>query len=702
MRTPKARRRAAAVAFGAIIGAMLPSPIAVAAPAECPSLVPSGAASANATVLVYGGTPAGVMAAVAARRSGASVLLLEPTMHVGGMMTSGLNATDLADSRTLGGITREFFTRVQAIEANQQLPHYFQSRNAECVFNAMLTEAGVDVRLSAPLTEDAGAVTVSGGRIVNVRSTGGRVFGASVFIDASYAGDLMARAGVDYVIGREASSHYGEDLAGVRPPRLILTAVGGTPLPFPLSPPGPIGSADTRIQDSNFRLCFSIVGSNQEPFREPAGYVRGDYEIVARYIAERTATGATPRLSWLLTVTPTANGKYDVNDAGVLSIAIPGANYAFPDGSYATRVAIVDQHRRWTAGFIHFLRYDPSVPQPIRDELAQYGLCADEFTDNANWPYQLYLREGRRMVGATVLTAEDILELPSKPDIIGIASYRIDSHLVSRWVDGAGNLVAEGTLGSPSIRRNYAIPYRAMLPREGDVTNLLVSVTASASHVAFSSLRMEPHYMFMGEAAGTAAVMAAGSNGIVRNVDVARLQSRLRAAGSNLTDPGDIGASPFYGDIVWAYREGIISGCGIGRFCPNDALSREQMAAFLVRALDLPPATRDYFTDDEGSTFADQINRLAESGITKGCTPTTYCPKAAVTREQMASFLSRAFDLPRVDTDFFSDDAESIHQVDINRLAASGITAGCGGTLFCPERTVTRGEMIAFLHRALD
>ena len=702
MRTLNLRRRAAAVAFVAIIGAILPSPILVAAPAECPPLVPTGTASANATVLVYGGTPAGVMAAVAARRNGASVLLLEPTMHVGGMMTSGLNATDLADSRTLGGITREFFTRVQAIEANQQLPHYFQSRNAECVFNAMLTEAGVDVRLSSPLTEGAGAVTVSGGRIVSVRSTGGRAFGASVFIDASYEGDLMARAGVEYVIGREAASQYGEDLAGVRPSRHILTAVGATPLPFPVSAPGPIGSADSRIQDSNFRLCFSIVGSNQEPLREPAGYVPGDYEIVARYIAERTASGAAPRLSWLLTVTPTANGKYDVNDAGVMSIAIPGANYAYPDGSYATRVAIVDQHRRWIAGFIHFLRHDPSVPQPIRDELAQYGLCADEFTDNANWPYQLYLREGRRMVGATVLTAEDILELPSKPDIIGIASYRIDSHLVSRWVDGAGNLVAEGTLGSPSIRRNYAIPYSAMLPREGDVNNLLVSVTASASHVAFSSLRMEPHYMFMGEAAGTAAVMAAGASGNVRNVDVSRLQSRLRSAGSNLTDPGDIGASPFYGDIVWAYREGIISGCGIGRFCPNDALSREQMAAFLVRALDLPPATRDYFTDDEGSTFADQINRLAESGITKGCTPTTYCPKAAVTREQMASFLSRAFDLPRVDTDFFTDDAESIHQVDINRLAASGITAGCGGTLFCPERTVTRGEMIAFLHRALD
>lgn len=667
------------------------------------SLLPLQVAAAQShSVLVYGGTPAGVMAAVAARRNGAaSVLLLEPTAHLGGMVASGLNATDWGDKKTIGGVTREFFSRMEAIEGTPAGRYSFQSRNAEQVYTDMLVEAGVGVRMSAPLAEGAAAVVKNGHRIASVRTVSGEVFSATQFIDATYEGDLMARAGVSYVIGREAASQYGEELAGVRPTRTVVNGVGGLDLGFPLVPaPGPLGSADGRIQDSNFRLCFTTVAANQVDFREPPGYDPATYAVVAAHVAARIAAGQTPQLSWLLSLAPTVNGKYDVNDASGISIALPGANYGYPDGSYATRAAITELHRSYTEGFLYFLRNDPSIPAVLRNAMAAYGLCRDEFTDNDHWPYLLYLREGRRMRGVGFLTEHDIQDVRSKPDIVAIASYRVDSHYVSRWIDGSGSLKVEGSFGSPSMRVNYAVPYRILTPKRAEASNLLVPVTISASHVAQSSLRMEPQYMMMGEAAGAAAVLAGA--GAVQDVHAPTLQSRLLAAGAVLSDPGDIGTSQFYGDIVWAYFAGIISHCTPGKFCPTAAVTREMMADFLVRALDLPPASRDWFTDDAASPFEDSINRLAEAGITKGCTTTTFCPLATVTRDQMASFLVRAYKLPLSGVDLFTDDDESIHEKDINRLAAAGVTAGCGAGLFCPKRTVTRGEMMAFIHRASD
>jgi hypothetical protein len=651
--------------------------------------------------VVYGGTPAGIMAAIAARRTGtASVVLIEPTAHVGGMMTSGLNATDYGDPATIGGITREFFSRMQAIEGSALGRYAFQSKNAERVFKAMLAEAGVGVRTRTRLAEGPAAVTKSGSRLTAITVTDGTIVSASAFIDASYEGDLMARAGVGYVVGREATTTYREPLAGVRPGHLLVRKAAGVNLGFLVSAPGAVGSADGRIQDSNYRICLTTTRANQVAFRLPTGYSPANYDIVARYIGDRVASGATPKLEWVLWLNTLVNGKYDANDFGAMSTALPGANYAYPDAGYAQRDEIDAMHRAYDEGLLYFLRHDSRVPSQIRSKMATLGLCRDEFVDNGNWPYQLYLREARRMSGVSILTSHDIQTLRSKPDIIGIGSYVMDSHFVSRYLDAAGNLYAEGWFASPA-RVNYAIPYRIMTPRREQASNVLVPVASSASHVAQSSLRMEPQYMMMGEASGTAASMAAGARIGVQDVNVASLQAKLRARGSILTDPGDIGTSLFYGDILWAYGAGIMSQCAPGRFCPNANVTREMMAAFLVRALKLPAATRDFFTDDGASPFQDSINRVAQARITTGCTATTFCPTRVVTREQMASFLVRAFRLPATSRDYFTDDQRSIHQGDINRLAAAGITTGCTARTFCPASVVTRGQMMAFLRRAM-
>lgn len=505
----------------------------------------AGTPTYRADVVVYGGTPAGVLAAVTAWRAGATVILLEPTQHLGGMMSSGLSWTDIGNKSTLGGYTNELFNRISVLEGSLSYRYAFEPHVAEDAFRGMLHSTTVLVRYGQRLS-DRGRVTMAGDRLASFRTTTGALYRASVFIDASYEGDLMARAGVTYRVGRESVDEFGESLAGVQPPVVIVDDVAGARIPYVRSAPGSVGGADGRIQDANFRMCFSSDPANQAAFSQPTGYDRADYDIVLRYIAEReTTTGVPAMLSWIVKLSPLANDKFDVNDNGPMSTAIPGLDWTWPELDVPGRTLLAETHRRNSAGLFHFLATDSAVPDTIRSEIAGYGLCADEFTDNGNWPWLLYVREGRRMVGAYVLTQADLSTDRYKDDIIGIGSYRIDSHLVSRWVDGSGRLLGEGTISAPYT--DYAIPYRAITPRQSEVTNLLVPVAASATHVAQSSLRMEPHYMLMGEAAGEAAAMAIrrgrGSvNGInastdVQSVDVSKLQARLRAHGSDLVVP---------------------------------------------------------------------------------------------------------------------------------------------------------------------
>jgi hypothetical protein len=498
------------------------------------AVTPAPATAANvhtADVIVYSGTPGGVIAAYTAARAGASVIVVEPTLHIGGIMSNGLTATDIGDRRTVGGYALDFFKRTEILEGVSIGRWRFQPKHAEQAGLDMLDEAGVTVHYGDAIAEQD-AVVKSGARIESFATRSGAVYAAKVFIDASYEGDLLARAGVQHAIGREARSTYGESLAGRRPahagfalPRRVLRPLAGS------APTVDVGEADARIQDYNYRICLSSDRANQIPFPKPDGYVASHHHASLAYIRSRPTLTARS----VLVFAALPNQKFDVNNNGMFSTALTGRNYDWPDGSQETRDAIAAEHTRHAQGLLYFLRWDTRVPAEVRDEMAGYGLCKDEFTDNANWPRQLYVREARRMIGRHVLTEQWIAEGTQAAESIGLASYRLDAHYVSLWLEG-DRVKVEGSIQGAYPYINYSIPYRAITPNATDATNLLVPVAASASHVAWASLRMEPHFMVMGEAAGEAAAMvAAGTSDSVQGVHYPALRARLLSHGAKLT-----------------------------------------------------------------------------------------------------------------------------------------------------------------------
>jgi S-formylglutathione hydrolase FrmB len=505
----------------------------------------SGAQTQAFDVVVYGGTPSGVISAIAAAREGARVALIEPTGHLGGMVSGGLSKADYGRAEAVGGYAREFFERAgkhYGVPVQWDVePHV-----AEQIFQDMAREAGATVYYGRRLREKSG-VTKASTRIRSITTEDGAVFAAGVYIDASYEGDLIAQAGVTYTVGREAASEYGEALAGVR-----ATAMNHQFL-VPLSPydagerllpeistekRAAPRSRDRKVSAYNFRLCLTQEPANQVPFPKPARYDPTQFALLARMLIEvdkvkaRAEPGATDRLHrpWVindvLQVRAIANGKNDGNNQGAFSTDFIGRSYEYPDGDYATRARVWQAHADYVQGLLYFLRNDAQVPSGLRDVMTAWGLCADEFADNAHWPYQLYIREGRRMVGEYVMSQKDVQSEVTKPDVVGMGSYQIDSHNIQRIVNDSGLVENEGDLGAPTTP--YQIPYRVLLPKRQQVTNLLVPVCLSATHVAYSTLRMEPVYMTLGHAAGVAAKMVLDRGIAVQEVDTKALAARLR------------------------------------------------------------------------------------------------------------------------------------------------------------------------------
>ena len=489
-------------------------------------------------LVVYGATAGGVMTAVSGARMGLSVALLEPGRHVGGMVSGGLSHTDVGRREVIGGAALEFYWRAGTYyglpQYLQEFAWYVEPKVAERIFRDLLQEAGVTLLLEHRLRENNG-VQHRDGTISSIETENGRQFTARIFADCTYEGDLMAQSGVSFTWGRESAAQYGESLAGVRsetPKHQFLVdldprTAGHKLLPEISSEPGEPGAADRKVQAYNFRLIFSHDPANQVAYPKPAHYDPARFELLARLLA------ATPlQFGDVASIGPIPNRKADINNNGPFSTDYIGHSWDYPNASYRRRDEIRRDHEEYTKGFFWFLAHDPRVPPALQKEANQWGLAADEFTDSDHWPHQIYIREARRMIGEYVMTQRDIQTDLTKPDAIGMGSYNSDSHNVQRVVNAAGFVRNEGDM--QVAVKPYQIPYRVLLPKRAEARNLLVPVCFSASHVAYSTLRMEPQYMIMGHAAGVAAAMAIGKSIAVQDVDTAALTRTLVQQGAIL------------------------------------------------------------------------------------------------------------------------------------------------------------------------
>ena len=506
------------------------------------------AAPANYDVITYGGTPAGIAASIHAARDGARTLLIEPTKHVGGLSTSGINTAESEHmlAWTIGGFADEFYRRMgRYYEQNKErltYPHkdkrldtlyFFESSVAEKTYLEMLKEAGVEVRYGASVD----TVRKDGLKIVTITLTDGTELSAKAFVDASYEGDLMARAGVRYAVGREAGAEFGEEAAGIRfdkTPRKARTVdAQGNLLPGISAWAKDLkeGEAHRAPMNYNFRLTVAKDPQLQVPIPSPKNYDASRYALLAGWLRDQAVQKKPVKLADLIDLYERRNGKFELNNkqSAIISLGHFGGQFDWPDAGYAQRAQIYEDHLNYTLGLLYFLANDPAVPANVRSEMKSLGLHKDEFTDNGHLPYQLYVREARRMRGAYVMRQQDVQTERRKPDSIGMSSHFIDCHHVQRVAVSPDAFVNEGRIW----RMGYAnqVPYRAITPKAEECANLLVPGAASYTHVAFCTLRLESTWMIVGHAAGLAAAEIARKGIPAQTVDVPALQKKLQAQG---------------------------------------------------------------------------------------------------------------------------------------------------------------------------
>ena len=521
----------------------------------------SGAQPVTYDMVVYGGTSAGIIAAVQAKRMGKSVVVVAPEKHLGGLSAGGLGFTDTGDKSVIGGLSREFYQRVwshydtpgawtwqkreeygnkgqgtPAMDGEHRTMWIFEPHVAEKVFEDFVKEYQIPVHRNEWLNRATGVVTRNG-RIASLTTLSGRSYAGRMFIDATYEGDLLAAAGVSYHVGREAQATYREKWNGVQTGvlhhRHHFGVLKGPISPYvtpgdpksgllprvSAAPPGEFGQADKRIQAYCYRMCLTDHPANRIPFEKPEGYDARQYELLLRVF----------EAGWRETFQkfdPIPNRKTDTNNHGPFSTDNIGMNYDYPDASYERRRAILREHERYQKGWLYFIANDPRVPAEVRDAMRKWGLAKDEFTDNGGWPHQIYVRESRRMLGMFVMTEHELLKTRPTPDPVGMGSYTIDSHNVQRYVTPDGAVQNEGDIGV-STNGPYSIAYGALVPRRGQAGNLIVPVCVSSSHIAFGSIRMEPVFMVLGQSAATAAALAIDGDVAVQDVPYARLRERL-------------------------------------------------------------------------------------------------------------------------------------------------------------------------------
>jgi len=528
------------------------------------------AISAHAEVIetdicVFGGTSAGIIAAVKAKQLGKSVVLVEPGKFLGGLTTGGLSATDIGNKAAVGGLSREFYHRIALhyqkdvswtlekrgdyfnkrgsgqsaasnLDAADATMWTFEPKVARAVYDEWLKEAGVRVLREQRLQ----SVKKDGARITALTTGDGNVFRARMFLDCTYEGDLMAKAGVSYHVGREANATYGETLNGIcanTPKHQFTVPVdpyvkpgdpGSGLLPF-IQPggAGKPGEGDQRVQTYNYRLCFTTNASNRGPVAPPPNYDAAKYELLARYLEALVAAGRKPKLGEFWNPIWMPNQKTDINNNGGFSTDFIGANYDYPEAGYAARERICQEHENYIRGFLIFMATSPRVPDYLRREMQQWGPCRDEFPETGGWPNQLYVREARRLISDYVMTEKNCRGQEVIPDSVGLAAYNMDSHNCQRIVKD-GRAENEGDVQVPPMKP-YPISYRSLVPKQSQCENLFVPVCMAASHIAYGSIRMEPVFMILAESATEAAVLALDEKIPVQKVNYAKLRARLLA-----------------------------------------------------------------------------------------------------------------------------------------------------------------------------
>jgi hypothetical protein len=525
---------------------------------------------ADYDVVIYGGTSAAITAAVQAKRMGKTVIVVSPDKHLGGLSSGGLGYTDTGNKAVIGGLSRDFYHRVwqhydraeawqwqkkseygnkgqgtPAIDGAQRTMWIFEPHVAEQVFEDFVRENGITVVRDEWLDRAKG-VKKADARIVSFTTLSGKTYAGKVFIDATYEGDLMAAAGVRYHVGREAKSVYGEEWNGIQlgvlhhkhhfgavKQPISAYRVPGDPksgvLPrISTESPGVYGEGDKRVQAYCYRLCLTEHPENRVPFPKPANYDPAQYELLLRVF----------QAGWRETFQkfdPIPNAKTDVNNHGPFSSDNIGFNYDYPEASYERRREILREHENYQKGLLYFIANDPRVPADVRDAMAKWGFAKDEFKDNGNWPHQIYVREARRMIGAFVMTENELLKKRPTPDSVGMGSYTIDSHNVQRYITREGNVQNEGDIGV-ATKGPYEIAYGSLVPKRGECDNLLVPVCVSSSHIAFGSIRMEPVFMILGQSAATAAALAIDGKLAVQDVRYDKLREQLLRDGQVLHD----------------------------------------------------------------------------------------------------------------------------------------------------------------------
>ncbi|MFT4031773.1 MAG: FAD-dependent oxidoreductase [Siphonobacter sp.] len=488
-------------------------------------------------ICIYGGTSGGVIAAVAAKRLGKSVLLIEPGRHLGGMTTGGLGFTDIGNKYAITGLSLEFYRRL-----GKHYGHFeqwiFEPHVAENLYKAYVQENKVDV-LFGHRIQSAKKQNASIDEITIEPSTGGKTLRirAKMFLDCSYEGDLMAKAGVSYAVGREANSQYNESYNGVQllhghqfPDGIDPYRTPGKPesgLLWGISPEplAAIGTGDKKVQAYNYRICLTKNPANLIPITQPTDYDPSRYELLIRLMEKKPWKTLNDGFIWSLM----PNDKTDINNRNGFSTDMIGMNHEYPDASYEKRVEIIRQHENYTKGLLYFVGHDPRVPEAIRQQMLQWGYPKDEYPDNGNWSPQPYVREARRLIGDYVMTQANCESKEVVEDGIGLAAYQMDSHNIQRIViekDGMKMVKNEGNVevsGFPP----YPISYRSLIPKSSECRNLLVPVCMSATHIAYGSIRMEPVFMVLSQSAALAASMAIDQKKSVQDIKGQDVQAFL-------------------------------------------------------------------------------------------------------------------------------------------------------------------------------